>query len=190
MPHRTFTLTACAIFALLSGCSTYVDNYNYRPRPAIAEVPPAPGKHAPPVTGLASVIGVRNEDRKDGLPPCVEIRLRIENNGTDDLTFDPQTMELLDGLLLKFPQPIARPPQVVTLRQNEVAVFSAFFPFPPGHSYHNTDLDSLQLRWLTRVEGHNEGLGVNFHRVASVYYSSNPSPVFFGFGFGASHRFR
>lgn len=163
----------------LIGCSPYVDGFQYAPRPAVATVPGVPPQQGAQVTAYASIIGVRREDRKAGIPESVEARLRIENDGPQTLVFDPRSMELLDGMLLKFPAPVVRPPEVVELEPMQSAVVSAFFPFPPGHSYRNTDLDSLQLKWVVQIDRRPVTQSVSFHRLYPVgYYYPYPPPPF------------
>ena len=65
--------------------------------------------------GKLSVIGVHREDRTEGFPESVEVRMRLENNGPETVRFDPQTLELTNGRLLPFPPPLARPPNPITL---------------------------------------------------------------------------
>lgn len=192
MLMRWSVLFVPVCLAIVGGCSAYVDNFYYRPRPGIVEIPPPTTREAPPVTGFASVIGVRNEDRSANLPPSIEVRVRIENNSGGPVGFDPRTLELIDGSLVKFPPPIVRPDERITLQPKESLALSAFFPFPPGHTWHNTDLESLQLRWLVDVNGRTDGLAVNFHRVAYVYhdpYWYGGPPVFYG-GFVYVHHHR
>jgi hypothetical protein len=67
------------------------------------------------------------------------------------------------------------------LEPMQSAVVSAFFPFPPGHSWRNTDLDSLQLKWGVQIDRHPVGQSVSFHRLYPIrYYYPYPPPFWVG----------
>jgi hypothetical protein len=178
---------AVGLLLLFSGCSQYVSDYSYVPRPALADVPPAPPATAPPVSAEASIIGVRYDDPKDQIPPSVEIRLRLDNNGPDKVTFDPTSLELSNAELIRFPTPIIRPPTPINLDPGQTAYVTAYFPFPTGYFYDNMDLNSLQLRWHVQIAGKWASQGAYFHRVYPYYYGPQwsywgpPPPPPFGF---------
>ena len=117
-----------AILVLRWGCSVVpagcgvlprLWDFSYVPRPALADVPPNPPQTAPPVSAEASIIGVRYDDPKDAIPPSVEIRLRLDNNGPQEVDFDPTTLELSTGELVRFPPPMIRPPTPITLEAGQ-----------------------------------------------------------------------
>ena len=93
---------------------------------------------------MATVIGVRYDDQQDQIPPSVEIRMNIDNNGPDTVILDPASMELSNGQLMKFAPAIVRPPTPITIGSNQAAYVTAYFPFPGGSSYDNADLSSLE----------------------------------------------
>jgi hypothetical protein len=175
------------------GCSAYVDNYLYTPRPALAEIPPAAGEQSPPLTASVSIIGIRRYDSYIHLPTSVEVRLRLDNNGTHKVYFDPKSLSLTDGSLASFPPPILQPPDPVTLDPMQSTTLSAFFPFPPGLSYDDMDMQTLQLRWKSMIDTRSVGQVIYFRRVFPIYYSSYyyyppPPPVFFGGGVVIVHH--
>lgn len=155
---------------LVAGCSPYVEDYEFVPRPALAQLPATQPSQPPPVAAWASVIGVRRADRDLGVPDSVEISLRVENNGARQVLFDPRTMELTDGTLERFPDPVIVPPQNWTLEPGQSIVVNAYFPFLPGRSWDTTDLASLQLRWAVDVDGQVMGQTVFFRRTVRYYY--------------------
>jgi len=168
---------------LLGGCSTYIDGYHYVPRPAVALVPATQPSQPPPCAAIASIVGVHREDRGAGVPESVEVRMRLENNGPESVVFDPRTMELLDGGLMEFPPPVLRPAQPVALAPTQAVVVGAYFPFPPGRSYKNTDLESLQLRWRLQVAGQEVGQAADFRRMIRTYnYYPYPYPDYPPYG--------
>lgn len=191
IPAMTLRYWYCVGVALLlpliAGCSQYVADFSYDPRPALADVPPNPPQTAPPVSAEASIIGVRYDDPRDAIPPSVEIRLRLDNNGPEEVDFDPTTLELSNGELVRFPPPIIRPPTPITLESGQSAYITAYFPFPPPHSYDDMDLSSLQLRWRVMIAGKVAGQGAYFHRVYPYYYGPywdywGPPPPFGFYG--------
>jgi hypothetical protein len=180
MTRLSGLVLAPILLVFLGGCSQYVEDYNFMPHPALAEIgppqaqgQPAPGQTAqqpPPVSVLASIVGVRRADSKQNLPESVEVCLRVENNGPGPITFDPRSLALLDGHLVQFPPPVVRPPQSITLAPMQGAIIGAFFPFAPGHSYQDTDLSSLELRWAVDMGGQGVAQAVDFRRVVWGYY--------------------
>jgi hypothetical protein len=158
------------ILSLSCGCGPYIGDYQFSPRPLLAQVPRASPQTAPPLTVLASVIGVHRSDSKLAIPQSVEVRLRLENPGPGAVNFNPQTLELTNGELLRFAPPITRPPQAFTIAPGQSVLQMAYFPFPPDHCYSNTDLESLQLRWMVQVDGRNIAQVANFRRTYPRYY--------------------
>jgi hypothetical protein len=155
---------------LVVGCSQYVSDVSFVPRPAVADVPPTPPQTISPVSALASVIGVRYDDPRDQIPSSIEVRLRLDNNGPGSVVFSPTTMELSNGELQKYPPPIINPPDPVPLSPGQSAYVTAYFPFPPGHSYYDTDYSSLQLRWQVQIAGKVVGQGAYFRQTYPYYY--------------------
>lgn len=164
------------LLAFVVGCSPYMDDFRYVPRPALAEIPATPPQTAPPLSVYASVIGVRYDSPDEQLPACVEVRLQLNNNGPQTVTFDPRTMTLSDGSLSAFSPPILQPSGLVTLAPNQATSYGAFFPFPPGRNSDNTDLNSLQLRWTVQLDGRSMSQTVLFNRSVRYYYYSDPYP--------------
>jgi hypothetical protein len=163
-------VTLPPLLALLSGCSPYVEGYWYRPFPAVAPLPATQPNEPPPVAVLASIIGIRREDQKEGIPFSVEVRLRVDDNGAAGVVFNPQSLDLTNGELLKFAPPLLIPPGQLRLAPGQSEIVRAYFPFPPGQPYDQVDLQSLQLRWVVTVDGRLVGQTVNFRRAYRYYY--------------------
>ena len=165
------------LLVMAGGCSTYVDGYYFAPRPAVAQISTTPPPQAqsqpylPPVAvTYASVIGIHRGDRQNGIPPSVQVRLRLENHDTKTLVLDPRTTELIDGGLVSFPAPVVRPPGPLTAGPMQSVIADFYFPFNPGRSWENTDLSSLQLHWDTQIEGQSVSQAVEFRRIFARYY--------------------
>jgi hypothetical protein len=88
------------------------------------------------------------------------------------------SMELSNAQLVRLGPPIVRPPTPITLSPSQSAYLTAYFPFPPGLSYDEMDLNSLQLRWRVQIGPRPVGQVVYFTRVWSDYYA--PGPYWYG----------
>lgn len=178
-------IVSLQLLALAVGCSPYEDDFEYAPRPALVEVRSTSPQRGPAVSALVSVIGIRREDRKLGVPESIEIRMRLENNGPETVVFDPRTLSLTNGRLVPFPPPIVRPPGPITLAPTQSVTLSAFFPLPrtPGH---DGDLDSLELRWIAQVGTQSVSQSASFRRVYPRFYYYDPywayPPPFYWYG--------
>jgi len=180
-----------SVFVLMwvIGCSQYVDGYNYTPRPVTAQIPATQPQDPPPVTAMVSVIGIRYDDEQDQIPPSVEIRMNVDNTGPDTVVFDPASMELSNGQLLRFAPAIVRPPAPIVIGSMQSAYLTAYFPFLGGSSYDSTDLDTLRLRWRLQIGRRLAGQQVYFSRIPTEYYDpypygyyAPPPPPFFWWG--------
>lgn len=180
------TIFVCgSLLAMLAGCSPYLDGYDYVPRPAIADVPPAPPQTYPPATVMASIIGVRRADSNANIPLSVELRMRIRNNGPLTVAFDPASVVLSNGALMQFPPPIIDNPSVVTLAPGQEATVDALFPFPGGHGYSSPAMNSLTVRWTLLINGQQAPQIVYFQRIWNYYGQPyyNPPPIWLSAGF-------
>jgi hypothetical protein len=171
-------LLALIVLTVAGGCSPYLDYY-YAPRPFVAQVPSTQPSQPPPLDALVAVIGIRREDHKRSTPESVEVRLRLDNNGPEPVEFDPQSLSLSDAALVAFPAPILDIPEGLRLGPAESATVTALFPFPPGHSHHNTDLSALQVRWLVSIGGRTVGQVVRLQRIYAAYYGPYPYPYYY-----------
>jgi hypothetical protein len=186
------------LVALATGCSDYVDDFRYWPRPAIAEIqpttqpqPPNPPQ-PPPAVVLVSVVGVHTQSKDLGIPVSVEVRMRIENRGPHTVEFDPASLELINGYLVRFGRPKVTPPQPISLEPLQSAMVVAYFPLPAGGSLDDIDMNSLQLRWFLQLDGVSVGQGTEFRRVRTYYYDYGPywgpGPYFWYGGVVVVHR--
>jgi hypothetical protein len=184
MKHLLISLLVPPLLLLAGGCSVYLDGYRYLPHPGFAQSPTTQPTDQPSVTGYATVVGVRTDDADDHIPASIEVRLRVQNNSTQDVTFDPRSMQLMTGELMKFAPPILGGQQAIPLPPNGSAVVDTYFPYPVGYDAGNSDLDALQLQWQVLVAGRPGTLSVEFHRwYPRAYYDpywEYPPPVRFG----------
>lgn len=167
------TLLSVGLLALASGCSPYVEGFHYRPHPAVADVRLAstqPSAQAQsPLTAYASVGGVRREDQKQHIPLSVEVRMRLDNHGPQEVIFDPHTLQLTDAQLVRFPPPLGVPAEPVTIPPEQSFMIQANFPFPPGLSYDNGGMETLQLHWMVQIGGHIVPQNAAFGRIHEYY---------------------
>ena len=134
------------------------------------QMQPQPQPQASVLLTYASVVGIRLEDRGQGIPQSVQIRLQLVNRGGQAVMFDPRTLELLNGSLMRFLPPIVHPPTPISLAPQQPVEVEAWFPFPAGYVWQNTDLETLQLRWSVGIDGNPIGQHVDFHRTHAYYY--------------------
>jgi hypothetical protein len=172
--------------AWAGGCSPYVDDYYYTPRPAMVQVQQATSQpSAPPAAAMISVVGVRYADDSAHLPETVEINMRLDNTGTEQVNFDPRSLVLTNGQFIAFGQAVVDPPTPVSLAPNQSAILDVLFPFPQGLTYRNSDLESLQLRWQVQIGSTPVGQTADFRRTVTYYYSPYyyyPPPYYYGWG--------
>jgi hypothetical protein len=169
----------------VGGCGPYVEGFRYQPHPGYAEiragVPGAPATQPatpPPVTAYATVVGVRRADSGEHLPLSIQVRLRLDNHGPLPASFDPASLDLTTGELVRFPPPLVRPPGPVTLEPGQTLISEAYFPFPPGATFDNINLQTLQFNWTVVLDGHPIAQSVDFHRIREYYYD----PYWYGPG--------
>lgn len=163
-----------------AGCESgpYLSAYSYQPRPGIYEV----RKHgaeqqAPPLTAMATIVGVRRPDAEHHIGPSIDVRLRFESNGTEPASFDPSSLSLVNGMLQPFPRPYVNPPSIVTLSPGQQAEVTASFPFPPNTKPDQMDLNELRLRWVVHVAGYPVPQTALFERVDSGYGGPDYEPA-------------
>jgi hypothetical protein len=195
MKQLLISLFVLPVLVFAGGCSVYLD-YRFVPRPAYAQAPTTQPTDQPAVTGYATIVGVRRDDPDDHIPASVEVRLQVQNNAPKPVVFDPRSMQLVTGQVMKFAPPMLNGQQAITLLPGAAATVNTYFPFPAGYTGENTDLDSLQLVWQVLVAGQPTTLSVNFHRWEPHYYYDPywdyPPPVrvgWYGPGVVFVHRF-
>jgi hypothetical protein len=171
---------------LLGGCSTYVADYDYFPKPALVVIPqslqpPAtqsaatqPAMPAEPaaMNVLATVVGVRREDSGNHLPEAVEIRMRLEN-GAMPAVFDPAQVQLVTGGLVALGPGTMMPAQAVTLSPGQQLEVAGTFPLPAKFSDSTLDLTALRLSVPVTINGRAVQAGMTFQREIP-YYAAGP----------------
>ncbi|MGA2584091.1 MAG: hypothetical protein ABSG31_12505 [Tepidisphaeraceae bacterium] len=160
----------CLLPLATAGCSVYVDDFHYSPNPGYVQIASTQPSQPAVATASAAIVGVRYASDQESLPRCVEVRFRLDNTDGQVVTLDPNSMNLTAGMLVRFDPPIVRPPQPVTLQPGASVFLTAYFPFPAGHFYDNTDMSSLQLTWFTQINGQNVPQNIAFNHVYYYYY--------------------
>ena len=175
--HNAILAITGAMFVTLltAGCtstaSPYVPGFRYAPEPALVDVfRKGTTRQSPPLSVMASIIGVRRGGRGADTPQSVEVRLRFENNGPSHVSFDPHSLELVTGTLQAFGPPIVRPPGPLELNGGQSATLTALFPFPPGTGYRTLVLDTLRLRWQVQIDNKPVPQTAYFERASPLYY--------------------
>ncbi len=133
-----------SVMLLAGGCSAYIGDYDYVPRPAIAQVPTTEPQAPPAATAWATVEGVRRADRDAGIPFSVEVHFQLQNTAPEMMTFDPRTLVLSDGSMINFLPPAGVPVQPMSISPGQSITLVVYFPFLPG-----SDLDNMKMSPLT-----------------------------------------
>jgi len=191
---RLFALSWLAGFMLLTGCARYYDRYQFTPRPAQVEINTPDSDQASPSPSrvMASIIGVRRPDRETGDPAMVEVKLRLENQGTLPISLNQSSFSLISGDLQTFLSPRLIPPGDFQAPGHGQATVTALFPFPDGNPVNTVDLEGLNLTWTVNIDGQDVPGSVSFTRYRVRYYDDDPSfHTYWRFGYGHSygHRF-
>jgi hypothetical protein len=163
---KALQAVCCLSLLLIVGCAspTFVGGYYYLPHPGLADVPATQPSQPPAVSALATVVGIRYPDDQTHLPWSAEVRLRLENNGPETVTFDLRSLELTTGDLTRFlPAIVDNPPAgPLNIGPGQTAMVIADFPFPEGRPYDQYDVSSLHLRWSVQVGGRSAQQIVDF----------------------------
>jgi hypothetical protein len=178
MIRSTYLIFGLLFLALAGGCSPaspYFTRYRYAPAPALVVVLPKGGEsQKPTLSVMASVIGIRRGGSTANAPPAVEVRMRFENNGPANVTFDPSTLNLVSGTLQPFSKPeIHGPKPVMQLAPGQTQTISVFFPFPHGTDLISMGLDTLRLRWEVQLDKETVLQTAPFERTSPLYYEAD-----------------
>jgi hypothetical protein len=180
-------LVLCAAFVWLGGCAVYDGRFVYDPR-IVSVTTTADGDSglgARPdedqIRTLVSVIGIRRDDPKSELPASVEVRLRVENDGTSPVGFNPTALSLVSADLQAFPEPIVLPAHGLEVEPGGHAVINAYFPLTDA----DLDLSALNVRWSLFLEGRRVSARSDFTRRRVVHHHPHRH-YHVGFGFGHS----
>jgi hypothetical protein len=169
------------LVSLIGGCAPaiYVPDYTFVPQPAVIDVVSHDKVGGQPLTVLATIYGVRYADESRHLPRSIEVRMRVENNGTATVHFDPNTLDLVTGSLRGFEPPALVPPRVLDLAPGERASMTAYFPFPRNDNG-PVDLQNLRLRWQVKIGDEPVPQTALFHRLerGGYYQDSGPSVAY------------
>lgn len=171
-------LAGCLLGA--GGCESgpYLSGYSYTPQPGVYEV----RKHGaeqqpPPMTALVTIMGVRKGDPDHHVGPSIDVRMQFESNGSEQITFDPASLDLVTGRLQPFPRPYVTPPRAVELSSGQEQNVTASFPFPANTTPEQMDLNELRLRWVVRVAGYTVPQTGLFERTGDGYTATEYAPT-------------
>jgi len=150
-------LLGASIIGLLlavTGCASqpYESGVTFYPKPAVVRVVHSGPDEESPLAVLASIEGIRRADPDHNLPPAVVVKLKFENSGPSQITFDPGSLALETGSLRPFPRPQVQPPAIIDLAPGQRQEVTATFPLPPPGDTRAVDLGNLRLRWQVRID--------------------------------------
>ncbi|TAH36788.1 MAG: hypothetical protein EYC70_07295 [Planctomycetota bacterium] len=172
--------------AALPACSVYDSRYRFEPRPLEATATTTDG--AVVARALASVVGVRRADSDAGRPAEVEVRMRVENPGSEPLTFLAGATQLFSGSLQPFGAPRVEPPGGDReAPPGDAADATLYFPLPDGMSLRDMDLEGLDLRWGIRRPAGEVVAHASFQRVRHDPYAHHYG--YWGFGSWSNHAY-
>ena len=166
-----------------TSCASNYRNLDYAPQPAMAIVQPVGATNAI-ARVLMTVQGV-GYHKEEGYR--LELRMRIENRGTEPIDLFAAELLLVDRTLQPFGTPrildSAGNPTSPTVPGSGVKTFDLVFPFPPNED--DLDLDTLNLKWGLLHPGGEEVLSTTFERLIGYADSGwRVSPSFsIGIGF-------
>lgn len=171
---KSVILAACLGFLLVtSGCvsSPYIEGYYYLPRPAEAVSPTT----QPVVTTYVTVVGIHRAEPKRDLPESIRVRIRIDNDGAQPITFDANSMRLTTGNLFRFPNPIVEENPQLSVPSLESAMIEVIFPFPDHETFEDLDLHTLMLQWSVEAGSDRISQSARFYlRQQQYYYYEGP----------------
>ena len=150
---KAIYLLVCLPFLFLVGCVYSPPDYFYLPHPGVAEVAGTQPSQGAVVTTSATIAGVTWPDDQQHLPGQVQARLRVHNNDSRAITFDPHSISLTTADMVQFPAPMLNVSGLLTIGAGETVVVNADFPLPGGRTPDQMDLSSLQLRWSVGTNG-------------------------------------
>jgi hypothetical protein len=147
-------------------------------KPAVVRVIHNGATEQSPLTVQASVEGIRRAEPDRKITPAVVVKLTFDNSGTSHVIFDPNSLELENGLLRPFPQPLVQPPGIIDLVPGQRQEVTATFPLPPASDPQATTLTNLRLRWEVRIDNYPVPQTALFEERAGGSSSPGPSPQY------------
>lgn len=175
--------------ALCSACASY-GQVRFQPNPLAVELAPSAAEGAADEGGLGralvSVRGIRELAPDAGY--AIDVRLRLDNEGTAPLTLLAERCELVDGSLepLAAPQVSRReaagidPARVLVVAPGASGLFDLTFPFRADRGPDAADLSGLHLGWAV------ESAGRTLHQSATFERARRDDGYGYGYGYGFS----
>jgi hypothetical protein len=169
-------LVAASVCA--GGCSTYDHRYVYEPSPADVETDVGEGS---PLHALVTVLGLRRADADEGIPSSIDLRMELENAGSEPVTLEPAALALYAADLTRFADPEVEPAGPVEIAPQGTALVEARFAFPEGRDAGDVDLSGLRLRWTVDTPGGTVTAGCGFTQRPNAYYDRYPDRIGVGY---------
>jgi hypothetical protein len=137
--------------------------YTFYPPQAQADVYGQGQSQQKALSVMASVMDVR--DAAGSASAAIEVRMRFENMGSENVRFDPASLSLANGMLQSFPRPATTAGAIIQIAPNTTHDVNVLFNFPPGQNAANFSIDNLRLRWDVEIKGQAVPQAVVFQRV-------------------------
>lgn len=171
--------TASIALALLltTGCSTYYD-HRFTPAPVDVDLSLDQAGVDARARGLVTVVGIRKPD--DGRGAVVEVRLRVENLGSQPVELVADSLALVSADLREMGRP-AVAPEPAPIGQGEQGTYQVEFELPDGKTPRDYDLQGLNLKFEVDYGDQRVMHGITFDRFGEPY----PREPRVSFGFGA-----
>lgn len=188
--RKLFSLTSWTVAAALLAVSCRSTQLAYQFTPSPLEVLVTEGEDTPSLARvLVGIPGaVREGGRQSGRPELV-VRVRIENESSRAIDFDPARSSLLGSDLAEFGAAKAEPAGVTSVQGGETKSIQLHYPFPQNGSLEAPLLRGVNLRMELDLAGGQNGadtveLSASLERVDGVATYNSRYSANWGLGYG------
>ena len=191
MKSALTSLTCVLLLVTLTsaGCGTYLSRYDYTPQPGEMTVDVPDTANDPDARVLVTVVGIRQSLPDGSKGQGVDIKLRVENLGSEVVRFNPADVVVVTSSLTPLPGPLA-PPASVTLAAMEDATVMLTFALPDEVYASDDTMAGLNVRVPLHVADRTVKRGIGFNRQYDEiddHYRYYPPPYFHGYYFYHRH---
>ena len=157
---------APVLVALLCGaCASTWHPYRFLPAPLEVQV----GVEGDPSMQARTLLTIRGIRRaSEGRGASVEVRLRLENLGSEPAVLDLADLGLVAADLESFGTPVVSPSHAEPVAQGDHSLHDLSFPLPDGREVGDLDLSGINLRWSVVFADVRVTMGATFERRSSL----------------------